>query len=148
MLVLENVTKTYREPNGHALPILDIPSFRVAAGEQMVLVGPSGSGKTTLLHVIAGIIDVDKGTVEIDGLNIQALSEQGRDRLRAAKLGYVFQTFNLLPGFTALENVILGMTFSRGQSDRRRARELLIAWVWASARITGRPRCPWENSNE
>lgn len=138
MLLLENVKKTYREPNGHELPILDIPSFHVNKGEQMVLIGPSGSGKTTLLHVIAGIVDADSGRVEIDGSNIQSLSEQGRDRLRAAKLGYVFQTFNLLSGFSAFENVLLGMTFGRGKKDPGRARELLDR-VGLSHRLKHRP---------
>jgi putative ABC transport system ATP-binding protein len=107
------------------LPILDIPSFRLAAGEQAVLVGRSGSGKTTLLHVIAGISRPDAGRVEIGGLDIVRLSEAGCDRFRAEKIGYVFQTFNLLPGFTALENVLLGMTFARGRKDAHRARQLL-----------------------
>ena len=138
MLVLENVKKTYREPNGNALPILDIPSFQVDRGEQMVLIGPSGSGKTTLLHIIAGIVDADSGRVEIDGSNMQGLSEQGRDRLRAAKLGYVFQTFNLLAGFSAYENVLLGMTFGRNKKDPHRALELLDR-VGLSHRLKHRP---------
>jgi ABC-type lipoprotein export system ATPase subunit len=91
----------------------------------MVLVGRSGCGKSTLLHVIAGIRTANAGSILIDGINIARLSEQGRDRLRAAKIGYVFQTFNLLPAFTALENVLLGMTFARGKRSRRRALELL-----------------------
>lgn len=125
MLVIENLKKSYLEPNGRTLPILDIPHFEVAAGEQLALLGRSGSGKTTLLHVIAGISRADSGTVQIDGVEMTRLSEAGRDRLRAAKLGYVFQTFNLLSGFTALENVLLGMTFARGRRDVRRARQLL-----------------------
>ena len=125
MLLLEAVKKSYLEPNGHILPILDIPRFHVPPQEQMVLIGPSGCGKTTLLHVIAGISRSDEGVVRVDGLNIARLSEAGRDRFRAAKIGYVFQTFNLLPGFTALENVMLGMTFARGRKDLARARQLL-----------------------
>ena len=76
-------------------------SFDVAAGEQVVLMGRSGCGKTTLLHVIAGISRPDTGMVRIDGCDITRLSEAGRDRFRADKIGYVFQTFNLLPGFSA-----------------------------------------------
>ncbi len=125
MLTIEGVKKTYVEPDGKLLPILDIPKFHAAAGEQLVLVGRSGCGKTTLLHVIAGISKPDAGSVEIDGVNITRLSEAGRDRFRSEKLGYVFQTFNLLPGFTALENVLLGMTFARGKRDAPRARLLL-----------------------
>lgn len=125
LLELSNVRKAFLEPNGHLLPILDIPQFSVQRGEQMVLVGRSGCGKTTLLHVIAGIRRADEGTIRLDGIEVSKLSEAGRDRVRAAKIGYVFQTFNLLTGFSALENVLLGMTFSRGRKDNHRARQLL-----------------------
>jgi putative ABC transport system ATP-binding protein len=125
MLLLENVKKSYREADGHILPILDIPQFAVGSGEQMVLVGRSGCGKTTLLHVIAGISRADTGSIRMDGVDVSGLSEAGRDRFRAAKLGYVFQTFNLLPAFTAIENVLLGMTFARGRRDLSRAQQLI-----------------------
>lgn len=125
ILELKNVRKSYREPNGAALPILEVEYFRVERGEQMVLVGQSGCGKTTLLHVIAGISRADSGEIWLDGVDLARLSEAGRDRYRAAKAGYVFQTFNLLPAFTALENVLLGMTFARGRRDVGRAKELL-----------------------
>jgi putative ABC transport system ATP-binding protein len=125
MLLLKDVKKSFVEPDGNRLPILDIPEFQVAAGEQMVLVGRSGSGKTTLLHVIAGISRPDAGLVRVDGSDITRLPEAGRDRFRANKIGYVFQTFNLLPGFSALENVLLGMTFAGRRSDPKRARDLL-----------------------
>jgi putative ABC transport system ATP-binding protein len=138
MLHLENVKKTFREPDGSPLPILDIRDFRVAAGEQMVLVGKSGSGKTTLLHIIAGITRPDSGKVEIDGYDITKLHEAGRDRFRADKIGYVFQTFNLLPGFSALENVMLGMAFAQGGADSARARQLLER-VGLGHRLTHKP---------
>ncbi len=125
MLLLEDVKKSYVQQNGDPLPILNIPRFEVSPSEQMVLVGRSGCGKTTMLHVISGISRADSGEVRVDGVNIARLSEETRDRVRADKLGYVFQTFNLLPGFSALENVMLGMTFARGKRDRTRARDLL-----------------------
>jgi putative ABC transport system ATP-binding protein len=125
MLLLKDIRKSFREPDGSPLPILDIADFRVAAGEQMVLVGKSGSGKTTLLHIIAGISRPDSGTVQIDGLEITRLPEAIRDRFRANKLGYVFQTFNLLAAFSALENVMLGMAFGQGGADASRAQALL-----------------------
>ena len=137
MLLLQNVLKTFREPDGTPLPILDIPEFHVGAGEQVVLMGRSGCGKTTLLHVIAGIARPDSGTVRIDNIDITRLSEAGRDRFRADKLGYVFQTFNLLPGFSALENVLLGMAFG-GKPDAGRARNLLER-VGLKHRMTHRP---------
>ncbi|MBX3422851.1 MAG: ABC transporter ATP-binding protein [Pirellulaceae bacterium] len=125
MLYISQLKKSFLLPDGGRLPVLDIPQYRLAAGEQAVLIGQSGGGKTTLLHSIAGLLAVDSGTIELDGIEITRLSEQGRDRVRAAKLGYVFQTFNLLPGFTALENVRLGMTFASGKHDLARAKELL-----------------------
>ncbi len=125
MLFLENVRKTFQQPSGGALVVLDIASFRLDAGEQMVLRGESGSGKTTLLHVVSGITRADSGRIVIDGNDLSKLSEAGRDRVRAAKIGYVFQTFNLLPGFTALENVRLGMTFGRAKHPPERASDLL-----------------------
>jgi putative ABC transport system ATP-binding protein len=125
MLQLKDIKKAFREPDGSPLPILDIGQFHAAAGEQMVLVGKSGSGKTTLLHIIAGISRPDSGVVQIDGVDITRLPESVRDRFRADKLGYVFQTFNLLAPFSALENVMLGMAFGRGGADAARARALL-----------------------
>jgi putative ABC transport system ATP-binding protein len=125
MLQLLHVKKTFVEPGGGILPVLDIEHFEVTGGEQLALVGRSGSGKTTLLHVIAGITRPDSGQVMIDGTDVTRLPEAVRDRFRAERIGYVFQTFNLLAGFSALENVLLGMTFARGRSDRGRAIELL-----------------------
>jgi putative ABC transport system ATP-binding protein len=137
-LLLENVRKSYREPDGHRLPVLNIARFEVPAGDQVVLVGQSGGGKTTLLNVIAGITSPDDGRVVVDGVDVAKLNEVRRDRFRAERVGIVFQTFNLLPGFSALENVLLGMTFS-GRTDRKYARELLER-VGLGRRMTHRPR--------
>lgn len=125
MLELRDIKKSFVEPGGGVLPILDIPHFRVETGEQIVIVGRSGCGKTTLLHTIAGISRPDSGEIWLDKINLAALSEAGVDRVRANKIGYVFQTFNLLSGFSALENVLLGMTFARGRKDLPRALHLL-----------------------
>jgi putative ABC transport system ATP-binding protein len=123
-LVLTDIKKAYKEPGGGVLPVLDIPKFALQKGEQVVLVGESGGGKSTLLNVISGISTADSGTVEIDGTNVTRLHEAARDRFRADHIGFVFQTFNLLPAFSAYENVLLGMSFS-GKADRNRARALL-----------------------
>ena len=138
MLKLKNVTKSFAEPGGGRLAILDIPEFHVAAAEQVVLVGRSGCGKTTLLHIISGITRPDDGSVEIDQVDVARLPEAARDRLRADKLGYVFQTFNLLSGFSALENVLLGMAFASRHADVHRATHLLER-VGLSHRLTHRP---------
>ena len=138
MLHLTNVKKSFFQPDGTCLPILDIAEFHVDAQEQMVLVGRSGSGKTTLLHVIAGISRADSGRVRVDEWEITLFSEAECDRFRAERIGYVFQTFNLLPGFSALENVMLAMRFARGRPDRPRARQLLER-VGLGHRMTHKP---------
>lgn len=138
MLQLQNIVKTFRLPDGKTLTVLDIPEFRIAPREQVILIGESGGGKTTLLHCIAGITQPTSGTIVLDGTEVTRLSESGRDRVRAAKIGYVFQTFNLLPGFTALENVRLGMTFGDGKHDIDRAKALLHR-VGLSERLHHKP---------
>ena len=138
MLELRQVTKSFTLPDGSPLDVLDIEHFDAKAGEQVVIVGQSGCGKTTLLHVIAGICRPDAGRVLIDGWDIPVLSEADRDQFRAAKIGYVFQTFNLLPAFSALENVMIGMTFADGRADRDRAK-MLLERVGLSHRLTHKP---------
>lgn len=138
MLQLKDIKKGYQQPDGTPLPVLDITEFHVSAGEQMVLMGHSGCGKTTLLHVIAGISRPDEGRVRIDEWDITLMTEAECDRFRAERIGYVFQTFNLLPGFTALENVLLAMRFTRRRADRGRARQLLKR-VGLEHRMSHRP---------
>ena len=138
MLLLENVRKSYLEPNGETLPILDIPRLEIAAGEQVVLRGRSGCGKTTLLNCVSGLTTVDEGSIKIDGTDVVRLPEVARDRFRARSIGFVFQTFNLLPAFSALENVMLGMTFTGQKKDTERAKKLL-ADVNLSHRLTHKP---------
>jgi putative ABC transport system ATP-binding protein len=138
MLLVENVKKSYRQPDGTRLPILDVPRLAVAAGEQVVIRGRSGGGKTTLLNVIAGLATPDEGRVVIEDTEVTKLPEVVRDRFRAQHIGFVFQTFNLLAGFSALENVLLGMTFTGQSRDGRRAGELLSR-VGLGHRLTHRP---------
>jgi len=125
MLLLDSVRKSYAQPGAERLPILDVPRLEVSAGEQVVIRGRRGCGKTTLLNAIAGLTTVDSGAITIRGVDVTRLPEAARDRFRARHLGYVFQTFNLLAGFTALENVMLGMTFTGQKPDRERAIALL-----------------------
>jgi ABC-type lipoprotein export system ATPase subunit len=138
MLEINSLIKTFPQPGGGRLTVLDVPTLSLKKAEQVALVGQSGGGKTTLLHVIAGITAADSGEVIVDGVNISVLSESGRDRYRAARIGYVFQTFNLLAGYTALENVRLGMTFASGRHDTARARTLLQR-VGLGERLNYRP---------
>ncbi len=125
MLKLNQIKKSFVQPDKKRVPILDIPEFEIASGEQVILIGPSGCGKTTMLHTIAGITQPDSGKVFLDNVELTRYSESARDRIRANKLGYVFQTFNLLPGFSAYENVILGMTFASKKRSPERAKALL-----------------------
>src|SRR5690606_31877740 len=99
--------------------------------------GTSGSGKTTFLNLIAGILRADSGRVLVDGEEMTGRSESARDALRARTLGYVFQTFNLLQGYTAVENVLLGMLFGKG-ADRAYA-EHLLERVGLADRMAYRP---------
>ena len=138
MLAIQVLRKSYPNPNGGVSEIVNIPEFSLAAGEQLALRGESGSGKTTFLHLIAGILAPDTGKIQIDGVDMASLAEAGRDRLRAAKLGYIFQTFNLLQGFTVLENVVLGMAFGAG-IDRPYAKAVLER-VGLGARLHHYPR--------
>ena len=125
MLAIRDLQKSYAAPEGGRHLVVDVPHFELAAGAHLALRGESGSGKTTFLHLIAGILAPDSGSIHFDGTDMAALPESARDRLRAAKVGYIFQTFNLLQGHTALENVVLGASFAPGGADRARARHLL-----------------------
>jgi putative ABC transport system ATP-binding protein len=138
VLEISNLKKSYVAPDGARSLVIDVPQFTLESGEQVALAGASGSGKTTLLHLIAGILAPDGGRVVVAGEEMTDLSEAGRDRLRARTIGYVFQTFNLLQGYTALENVMLGQMFGGG-ADSKRARELL-ARVGLLGRLNYRPR--------
>lgn len=124
VLQITDVVKSFDQPGGGKLTVIDIPDLKIDAGEQLALIGQSGGGKTTLLHLIAGLLTPDTGSIRVAGLELTELSEQGRDRCRAASVGYVFQTFNLLPAFSALENVQLGMAFG-GAVNTERALGLL-----------------------
>jgi putative ABC transport system ATP-binding protein len=127
-LVLSHVRKQYVSPDGVQQPVVNIEHFGLADGEQVALVGSSGSGKTTLLHLIAGILTPDGGCILFDWdgqTDIAALPEPQRDVFRGRYIGYIFQTHHLLPGFTALENVLLGMSFTGRSPDRDWATHLL-----------------------
>jgi ABC-type lipoprotein export system ATPase subunit len=129
-LNISHLKKSYRSPDGQSVPVIDLPSFTLDDGEQVSLIGGSGCGKTTLLHLIAGILSADGGRIEYslgaEGVvEIGGLGESQRDVFRGRNIGYVYQTHHLLPGFTALENVLLGMSFTGRPHDPAWARRLL-----------------------
>jgi len=138
LLHISGLKKSFVSPAGERRLIVDVPEFSLAAGQQLALRGESGSGKTTFLHLIAGILASDAGSIRLAGSDMAALAESARDRLRAANIGYIFQTFNLLQGYTCLENVLLGMAFGPG-ADRARAIAILER-VGLKERLHHRPR--------
>jgi putative ABC transport system ATP-binding protein len=139
MLELTNLVMKFAGRAGGTVEVLRVPSFSLSAGEQVALVGESGQGKTTLLHLLGGILTPTEGAISIDGTDITKLSEAARDRFRAEKIGYVFQSVHLLPAFTALENIELGMMFAHGKSAKARATELLTR-VGLGERLNFYPR--------
>jgi ABC-type lipoprotein export system ATPase subunit len=128
VVTLREVKKSFPLGEGGQLEVVDVEHLALPAASCTILKGRSGSGKTTLLNLIAGVSIPTAGTIVVDDTEIFALSEARRDRFRAEHVGYVFQTFNLLAAFSALENVMLAMMFARTvprRHHRPQARELL-----------------------
>ncbi|HKU61479.1 MAG TPA: ABC transporter ATP-binding protein [Gemmatimonadales bacterium] len=123
MLRCDALTKTYRS-GGRELTVLNDISFAVDPGGFVAVVGPSGSGKTTLLGLLAGLDRPTSGTVHLDGADLTALDGDALARLRGGKVGFVFQSFQLIPTLTARENVQVPLEL-RGESAAARATELL-----------------------
>src|SRR5258708_5374092 len=138
LLEVSQLKKSFAAPDGETHVVVDVPEFNLDERAQMALAGESGSGKTTFLNLIAGILKPDSGTIRINGDEMSALGEAQRDRLRATRIGYIFQTFNLLQGYTVLENVLLGMSFGPGE-DREFAR-VLLQRVGLEHRLHHKPR--------
>ena len=126
LLRAERLGKQVNSPDG-VLTILDGVSLDIYPGESVAIVGPSGSGKSTLLGLLAGLDVPSAGAVWLDGEAFSALDEDARARRRAREIGFVFQSFHLLPGLTALENVMLPLELGEGADAERIAREVLEA---------------------
>lgn len=137
LLEIRDLRKDYTSPEGELQRVLEVPSFTLEAGEQVAVAGSSGSGKTTFLNILAGILPADGGSVRFGEVEVTSLSEAERDRYRARELGYVFQSFHLLGGYSALENVVLGSSFGPG-GDVAQARELLTR-LGLAERLNHRP---------
>lgn len=133
-----NLTKRVADATGE-LTILHGVDFTVQAGSTLAIVGASGSGKSTLLGLLAGLDTPSAGTVKLDGADIFALDEDGRAGLRKDKLGFVFQSFQLLSHLTALENVMLPLEL-RGDSNARAKSEAMLARVGLSSRLKHYPK--------
>lgn len=137
-LVASNLGKRVRLPD-HELTILDGVSFTIAAGEAVAVVGASGSGKSTLLSLLAGLDVPSEGSVSLDGKLLSTLDEDGRARIRGEKVGFVFQSFQLLPALTALENVMLPLEL-RGDRDTLAPAQAILRRVGLGERLEHYPR--------
>lgn len=128
-LVLEahGISKQVSSPEG-PLTILSNVSFGISAGESVAVVGPSGAGKSTLLALLAGLDLPTEGHVVLNGSNLSELDEDGRARVRAESVGFVFQSFHLVPSLNALENVMLPLELA-GAADARAASHAIIEQV-------------------
>jgi putative ABC transport system ATP-binding protein len=124
ILQVKNVCKTY-ESAGHTLTVLDNINFSVDAGSTISIVGPSGSGKTTLLGLCAGLDRASSGSVELNHIKLENLTEDKRALVRNQYVGFIFQNFQLLPTLTALENVMVPLELRGIKHIRNQAMELL-----------------------
>jgi putative ABC transport system ATP-binding protein len=131
--------KRVTTPDGRALDILSAIDMQVNAGEAVAILGPSGSGKSTLLGLLAGLDQPTAGRVSLLGHDLGALDEDARAALRAGRVGFVFQSFQLLPGMTALENVALPLQIGRNSGARVQA-EALLREVGLGERLSHQPR--------
>jgi putative ABC transport system ATP-binding protein len=138
VLEAKKLRKQVASPEG-ALTILDDVSLAVRAGESVAVVGASGAGKSTLLALLAGLDEPSSGQVWLDGEELSALDEDGRAAARARHVGFVFQSFHLVPSLTALENVMLPLELA-GRHDARQAAREVLGKVGLAARTGHYPR--------
>lgn len=137
---INNLLKTYTTPEKTVCTVLNIEQLTFKKGEQYGIKGMSGSGKTTLLNIIAGILSPDKGSITIDNTELTALTESKKDRFRAENIGYIFQNFNLLKGFTALENILLAMQFASNKQDKEKTALELLKQVGLENKTNYKPQ--------
>ncbi len=138
MIAVQQVFKTVTDSTGTLTILRDI-NFSLNKGETAAIVGASGSGKSTLLSIIAGLDTPSSGTVRIDGVDLFAMNEDQRAALRAQKVGFVFQSFQLLGNLTALENVMLPLELG-GRRDARAAATQMLKRVGLGERLASYPK--------
>jgi putative ABC transport system ATP-binding protein len=138
VLKAENLGKEVSSPEG-PLTILAAVDLDIEAGDTVAIVGPSGAGKSTLLALLAGLDEPSTGQVWLNGAEFSSLDEDGRARMRAQQVGFVFQSFHLVPSLTALENVMLPLELA-GRRDAREAARQVLAKVGLKSRVQHYPR--------
>jgi putative ABC transport system ATP-binding protein len=124
VLKAQGIGKTVKSGASDLVILRDI-ELEITRGEALAVVGASGSGKSTLLAILAGLDTPSTGRIEIDGVDLAGLDEDARARLRGEKIGFVFQSFQLLPGYTALENAMLPLELTGGADPEKQARDML-----------------------
>ena len=140
MIALQSVTKHFQH-RGKAVTALASVSLEIAKGDFIAIIGPSGSGKSTLLHLFGGMLSPTAGKVRFGGDSLYDLSSDERSTIRRHKIGFVFQTFNLVPYLTALENVQVPLVLAGlGEEEQKRRAEMLLGRVGLSDRLDHKPR--------
>jgi putative ABC transport system ATP-binding protein len=140
MVALESVTKQFQH-RGNPVTALDNVSFEIAKGDFVAVIGPSGSGKSTFLHLVGGMLSPTAGRVRIGSDSLYDLTSDERSEIRKTKIGFVFQTFNLVPYLTALENVQVPLVLAGvGEDEQKRRAESLLGRVGLSDRLDHKPR--------
>lgn len=138
MLQLDNVSRAYGD--GRVVMALSDVTLTIARGERVAVMGPSGSGKSTLLNLVCGLDEPSSGSIRIDGVDVAALNDDERTRLRREKIGMIFQTFNLLSTLTALENTALPLRLNgTAKSEAEQRAAAMLEKVGLGGRVTHKP---------
>ena len=137
LLRVNQLKKSFSSPEGESIKVVDVDKFSLDLSEFCGMRGESGSGKTTFLHLLAGILSPDDGLIELEGQNTVDLNSADKDSLRAGTIGYVFQSFNLLQGFSCIENLKLAMSF--GSNYDESYAEGLLEKVGLAHRLSYKP---------
>jgi len=139
MIIVRDLWQKFYMGNEEVVAVKQV-SLDVARGEFVSLTGPSGSGKSTLLHLIGGLCRPERGEVTVNGESLNRMSENQLAVFRRHHIGFIFQTFNLMPGLTALENVTLPLVFAEiSPCERRRRAEKMLQMVGLSHRLEHKP---------